>query len=94
MGTSSFRSYLAILRQLGVFTVDVVSEGGRFPSGALVIRGYFVVAKICIILIFIGVVVGVGIYTRQHTKNVDGFVLVGRNVVPWLSEFAFGTSYF
>ena len=55
---------------------------GRFPSGALVIRGYFVVAKICIILIFIGVVVGVGIYTRQHTKNVDGFVLGGRNVGP------------
>lgn len=52
------------------------------------------VAKICIILIFIGVVVGVGIYARQHTKNVDGFVLGGRNVGPWLSAFAFGTSYF
>ena len=52
------------------------------------------VAKICIILIFVGVVVGVGIYARQHTKNVDGFVLGGRNVGPWLSAFAFGTSYF
>lgn len=40
------------------------------------------VAKICIILIFVGVVVGVGIYARQHTKNVDGFVLGGRNVGP------------
>ena len=52
------------------------------------------VAKICIILIFVGVVVGVGVYARQHTKNVDGFVLGGRNVGPWLSAFAFGTSYF
>lgn len=52
------------------------------------------VAKICIIVIFIGVVVGVGIYARQHTKSVDGFVLGGRSVGPWLSAFAFGTSYF
>ncbi len=52
------------------------------------------VAKILIILIFIGVVVGVGIYARKHTKSVDGFVLGGRNVGPWLSAFAFGTSYF
>ena len=37
------------------------------------------VAKICIIVIFIGVVVGVGIYARQHTKSVDGFVLGGRS---------------
>lgn len=52
------------------------------------------VMKICIILIFVGVVVGVGIYTRQHAKSVDGFILGGRNVGPWLSAFAFGTSYF
>lgn len=52
------------------------------------------VTKICIMLIFIGVVVGVGIYARHHSKSVDGFVLGGRSVGPWLSAFAFGTSYF
>lgn len=52
------------------------------------------VIKVCIILIFIGAVVGVGIYARQHAKSVDGFILGGRNVGPWLSAFAFGTSYF
>lgn len=52
------------------------------------------VIKVCIILIFIGVVVGVGVYARQHAKSVDGFILGGRNVGPWLSAFAFGTSYF
>lgn len=52
------------------------------------------VVKLCIILIFVGVVVGVGIFARQHSKNVEGFVLGGRNVGPWLSAFAFGTSYF
>ena len=38
--------------------------------------------------------IGVGIYCRKSAKNVDGFVLGGRNVGPWLTAFAFGTSYF
>lgn len=38
--------------------------------------------------------VGVGIYSRKHSGSVEGFVLGGRNVGPWLSAFAFGTSYF
>lgn len=52
------------------------------------------VMKICIILIFVGMVVGVGIYARRHANSVDSFILGGRNVGPWLSAFAFGTSYF
>ena len=52
------------------------------------------IEKICMVLIFVGVAVGVGIYCRKHTSSVDGFVLGGRNVGPWLSAFAFGTSYF
>ena len=52
------------------------------------------IAKICMVLIFVGVAVGVGIYCRRTTKSVDGFVLGGRNVGPWMSAFAFGTSYF
>ena len=52
------------------------------------------IEKICMVLIFVGVAVGVGIYCRKHTKSVDGFILGGRNVGPWLSAFAFGTSYF
>ena len=46
------------------------------------------------VLIFVGVAVGVGIYCRRHAGTVDGFILGGRNVGPWLSAFAFGTSYF
>lgn len=52
------------------------------------------VVKIGIIFIFVCVVIGIGIYARKHTKSVDGFVLGGRSVGPWLSAFAFGTSYF
>ena len=51
-------------------------------------------AKICLVLIFFGVAIGVGIYCRRSTTSVDGFVLGGRNVGAWMSAFAFGTSYF
>ena len=50
--------------------------------------------KILMLVIFAAVAIGVGIYCRRHAANVDGFILGGRNVGPWLSAFAFGTSYF
>lgn len=50
--------------------------------------------KILIVAIFVAVTVAVGIFARKHSNSVDGFVLGGRNVGPWLSAFAFGTSYF
>lgn len=52
------------------------------------------ITKLLIICIFVGVTVGVGIYARRHANSVDGFILGGRSVGPWLSAFAFGTSYF
>ena len=50
--------------------------------------------KIILTLAFLAVMVGVGVYSRKHSGSVEGFVLGGRNVGPWLSAFAFGTSYF
>ena len=50
--------------------------------------------KVLLILIFFGIMIGVGIFCRKQARDVRGFVLGGRNVGPWLSAFAFGTSYF
>ena len=52
------------------------------------------IAKICLVVIFFGVAIVVGIYCRKYANGVDGFVLGGRNVGAWMSAFAFGTSYF
>ena len=38
--------------------------------------------------------IGVGLYSRKHASNVNDFVLGGRSVGPWLTAFAYGTSYF
>ncbi len=50
--------------------------------------------KIGMLVIFFGIMIAVGIYCRKHSTDVDGFVLGGRSVGPWLTAFAYGTSYF
>ena len=50
--------------------------------------------KILMLVIFFGIMVGIGLYCRRHSTDVSGFVLGGRSVGPWLTAFAYGTSYF
>lgn len=52
------------------------------------------VSKVIFLIFFFAVMLGVGFYSRKHATNVSGFVLGGRNVGPWLTAFAYGTSYF
>ena len=47
-----------------------------------------------LLVIFFAVMIGIGLYCRKHSTDVNGFVLGGRSVGPWLTAFAFGTSYF
>lgn len=50
--------------------------------------------KILLLVIYFAVLVGIGFYCRRHATDVNGFVLGGRSVGPWLTAFAYGTSYF
>ena len=50
--------------------------------------------KSVLLVVFFAVMVYVGLYARKHTASVDGYVLGGRSVGPWLTAFAYGTSYF
>ncbi len=52
------------------------------------------VLKILMLVVFFGVMVGIGLYCRRNATDVNGFVLGGRSVGPWLTAFAYGTSYF
>ncbi len=47
-----------------------------------------------LLVCFFALMIIVGWQSRKHATNVNGFVLGGRNVGPWLTAFAFGTSYF
>ncbi|MBQ8618305.1 MAG: sodium:solute symporter, partial [Clostridia bacterium] len=50
--------------------------------------------KLSMLVVFFGMTIGIGLYCRKHATDVNGFVLGGRSVGPWLTAFAYGTSYF
>ena len=50
--------------------------------------------KLLMLVIFFAIMLGVGFYSRRHATNVNDFVLGGRGVGPWLTDFPYGTSYF
>ena len=50
--------------------------------------------KLSMLVAFFGVMIGIGLYCRKHATDVNGFVLGGRSVGPWLTAFSYGTSYF
>ena len=50
--------------------------------------------KVILLVVFFSVFIGIGLYCRRHSTDVNGFVLGGRSVGPWLTAFAYGTSYF
>ena len=53
-----------------------------------------IVLTAILLVCFFGLMIGVGFYCRRSATNVNGFVLGGRSVGPWLTAFAYGTSYF
>ena len=49
---------------------------------------------VILLIVYFAVMIGIGLYCRKNATDVNGFVLGGRSVGPWLTAFAFGTSYF
>ena len=66
----------------------------QFPLLAAASNTAAVWISIPMLICFFALMIGVGLYCRKHSASVDGFVLGGRSVGPWLTAFAFGTSYF
>jgi len=71
------------------------------PHNYIMLDGIFFVQKkeeekmvVLMLVVFFAVMIGVGIYCRKSATDVNGFVLGGRSVGPWLTAFAYGTSYF
>ena len=52
------------------------------------------IITLCLIVCFFALMIYIGIRSRKHATDINGFVLGSRSVGPWLSAFAFGTSYF
>ena len=52
------------------------------------------VVKVALMVVFFLSMVLVGVYYRSKVSNVGDFVLGGRKMGPWVTAFAYGTSYF
>ncbi len=52
------------------------------------------IVKLMLLVAFLAITVLVGFLCRRSATDTQGFVLGGRNVGPWLTAFAYGTSYF
>ncbi|MBQ2314401.1 MAG: sodium:solute symporter [Treponema sp.] len=52
------------------------------------------IIKVLFLFFFFALFVFVGIKCSSSSQNVSGYVLGGRKVGPWLTAFAYGTSYF
>ena len=47
-----------------------------------------------LLAIFVVFMVAIGVYTSKRSRTLDAFLLGGRKIGPWISAFAYGTSYF
>ena len=50
--------------------------------------------KLSMLIVFSLAMVAIGVWCRRSATDVSGFVLGGRAVGPWMTAFAYGTSYF
>ena len=44
--------------------------------------------KVLLLIVFFAVMIGIGVYTRKHATDVNGFVLGSRSAGPWITAFA------
>ncbi len=49
---------------------------------------------ISVVVLYVLVMLGVGYWCMRRTKSVGDFFLGGRTLGPWMSAFAYGTTYF
>src|SRR5512147_933409 len=51
-------------------------------------------ASVAIVVAYVVVMLGVGWVSMRKTRDVKDFFIGGRTLGPWMSAFAYGTTYF
>jgi Na+/proline symporter len=52
------------------------------------------IPQIMILIIYVAIMLAIGYWSMKKTKNIGDFFLGGRSLGPWMSAFAYGTTYF
>ena len=50
--------------------------------------------SIVLLVVFLAAMIGIGVWGMRKTTTLNDFFLGGRSVGPWVSAFAYGTTYF
>lgn len=50
--------------------------------------------KIAIVIAYIAVLLYIAVHSARRTRSTSGFFLGERSIGPWISAFAYGTTYF
>ena len=50
--------------------------------------------KLLLLTFFVAGLIVIGVISRKKSKTTSDFILGGRNIGPWMSAFAYGTTYF
>ena len=51
-------------------------------------------ACIAVLFIYIGILMGVGIWSARRTKSASDFIIGGRTIGPWVTALSFIAVYF
>ena len=52
------------------------------------------ITQMIILIIYVLIMLAIGYWSMKKTKNIGDFFLGGRSLGPWMSAFAYGTTYF
>ncbi|MDR0424177.1 MAG: sodium:solute symporter [Clostridiales Family XIII bacterium] len=52
------------------------------------------IISLVVLLCFVVMIISVGLFSAKKAVTLDGFLLGGRKIGPWLSAFAYGATYF
>ena len=49
---------------------------------------------IVFMIAYVAVLIGIAVYSSRRVSSGEDFLLAGRRMGPWMTAFAYGTSYF